>query len=570
MADWGKAAILALAAASAALTAPAAAQSGDWAAGPYLAAREAMRESDFTAAAGYLMSAIIADPGNPWLIESAIAAHVGTGAVLQATPLAERMRDGGWHSQLAQMVLTAAAVDAGDWAAVLAELDAGRGVSPLTDALTRAWVQAGAGDMQAALDAFDSIIESPGMRSFGLYHKALALAFAGDFEGADAILSLPASEGMQRTRRAVMAHAQVLSQLGRGADGLALIDRTFPGNTEPGLAALRASLAAGEAVPWSLVRSPRMGLAESYYSVAGAIVDETDDASVLFHLRTALALDPTHADATLLAAQILERMEQFGLARAAYAGVPADHPAFPLAELGRADALRRSGDIGAAIEVLSALTRNRPEMAAAHGRLGDYLRTETRLSEALSAYDTALALTPAADPGLWRLYYVRGITHFRADDWPAAEADFLAALDLAPDQAAVLNFYGYSLVERGERLDAALDMIERAVRADPQNGAIVDSLGWIYFRLGRLDEAVVQLERAVSLEPGDPVINDHLGDAFWAVGRNREARFQWTRALSYGPDEADAPRIRRKLEIGLDAVLAEEGAPPLEVAGSGG
>lgn len=567
MADWGKAAILALAAA---LAAPAGAQGVDSAAGPYLAAREAMRDNNFTAAAGYLMSAIVADPDNPWLIESAIAAHVGTGAVLQATPLAERMRAGNWQSQLAHMVLTAAAVEADDWAAVLAELDAGRGVSPLTDALTRAWALAGAGDMGAALDAFDGIIATPGMRSFGLYHKALALAFAGDFEGADAILSLPASEGMQRTRRAVMAHAQVLSQLGRGDEGLALIDTTFPNTTEPGLAQLRASLAAGEAVPWSLVRSPRMGLAETYYSVAGAIVDETDDASVLFHLRTALALDPDHVDATLLAAQILERLGQYGLARAAYAAVPVAHPAFPLAELGRAEALRREGDIGAAIEVLSALTRDRPEMAAAHGRLGDYLRAESRLDEALAAYDTALSLTPAADPGRWRLHYVRGVAHFRADDWPAAEADFVAALDLAPDQAAVLNFYGYCLVERGERLDAALDMIERAVRADPQNGAIVDSLGWAYFRLGRFDEAVAQLERAVSLEPGDPVVNDHLGDAFWAVGREREARFQWARALSYGPEEAEAPRIRRKLEIGLDAVLAEDGAPPLEVAGSGG
>jgi len=109
------------------------------------------------------------------------------------------------------------------------------------------------------------------------------------------------------------------------------------------------------------------------------------------------------------------------------------------------------------------------------------------------------------------------------------------------------------------------------VAASPQSGYIVDSLGWVYFRLGRYDEAVVQMERAVELEAVDPVVNDHLGDVYWAVGRKREAQFQWKRALSFiefstSDTEADPDRIRRKLEVGLDVVLEEEGAEPLTVA----
>jgi len=113
-------------------------------------------------------------------------------------------------------------------------------------------------------------------------------------------------------------------------------------------------------------------------------------------------------------------------------------------------------------------------------------------------------------------------------------------------------------------------MIEEAVAGEPDSGAIVDSLGWVLFRLGRHDEAVVHLERAAALEPVDPVINDHLGDAYWAVGRLREADFQWRRALSFGPEEDEAARIRRKIELGLDAVLVEEGSPPLSPADGGG
>jgi tetratricopeptide (TPR) repeat protein len=126
-------------------------------------------------------------------------------------------------------------------------------------------------------------------------------------------------------------------------------------------------------------------------------------------------------------------------------------------------------------------------------------------------------------------------------------------------------------VEKQINLVEALDMIERAVRARPDSGFIVDSLGWVLYRLGRYDEAVAHMERAVELLAVDPVVNDHLGDVYWAVGRKREAEFQWSRALSFSDlsevdGEADPDRMRRKLEIGLDAVLLEEGLELKKVA----
>ena len=147
--------------------------------------------------------------------------------------------------------------------------------------------------------------------------------------------------------------------------------------------------------------------------------------------------------------------------------------------------------------------------------------------------------------------------------------DVRKALELNPDQPQVLNYLGYSLVEKQIKLDEALDMIERAVAARPDSGYIVDSLGWVLYRLGRYEEAVVHMERAAELMPVDPIVNDHLGDVLWAVGRYREAEFQWTRALSFDPEEKDAVRIRRKLEVGLDVVLAEEGAQPLARVANG-
>jgi len=220
-----------------------------------------------------------------------------------------------------------------------------------------------------------------------------------------------------------------------------------------------------------------------------------------------------------------------------------------------------------AIEVLRKLAETHGELPIVHSNLGDTLRRLERWEEAANAYDAAIERFATEQSGQWVIYYMRAITHERQGNWDLAEPDFRKALELNPGQPNVLNYLGYSFVEMKINLDEALAMIEQAAAARPDSGHIVDSLGWVLYRLGRYEEAVVHMERAVELMPVDPIINDHLGDVYWAVGRTTEAHFQWHRALSFEPEDEDASRIRRKLEVGLDQVLEEEGAAPLRVAG---
>jgi tetratricopeptide (TPR) repeat protein len=204
-----------------------------------------------------------------------------------------------------------------------------------------------------------------------------------------------------------------------------------------------------------------------------------------------------------------------------------------------------------------------------HVTLGDLRRQSKDFDAAVRAYDAALALYEDETPAQWFVYYARAISFERLDRWEQAEADFRKALDLNPDHPQVLNYLGYSLVEKRMKLDEALSMIERAVDARPNSGHIVDSLGWVLYRLGRYEDAVPHMERAAELMPVDPVVNDHLGDVLWAVGRYREAEFQWKRALSFidpddVPTDISPDRVRQKLAEGLDAVLEQEGAAPLQ------
>ncbi len=521
---------------------------------------------DFGHGARYFTKGLLSDPGNALLLENAMTSYIALGQVERAIPIAQTIIDFGYQSQIANLMHSIAAVKAGDWDAVFAALEHGRSVGPLVDGLAQAWAHMGKGEMTKALARFDQVVDTQGMEIYGLTHKAYALAVAGDFEGAEEVFSSSGEQGMRYSRRSAVAHAQILSQLGRNDDALAVIDGVLGRQLDPGVAALRANLAAGVAVAYDAVDSPTAGVADIYHVIAGALQGEATDVYTLLYARAATYLAPENTQAVLMTAGLLDDLGQYELANETYAGVARDDPAFHAAELGRAAALQAAGRRDAAIEVLDALARSHADLPVVHATRGDTLRQAKRFEDATDAYTRALDLYDSQDPALWFVHYTRGIAYHQLDDWPAAEADFRASLALQPQQPQVLNYLGYSLVERNEKLDEALAMIETAAAARPDNGAIIDSLGWVMFQLGHYEEAVGHLELAASLEPVDPIINDHLGDGYWAVGRKTEARFQWQRALSLAPDATNADRIRNKLERGLDMVRREEGLDPVQVA----
>ncbi len=540
-------------------------------AGAYLAARQAAFDNDFRSAADFYARALLRDTKNPQILQSALTAYLSLGDLERAAPLARRLRAEGYDDQVGNLALFGAMAEAGDWDGILADLDDGHAVGPLFDGLLRAWALVGKGQMSEALVEFDNVAETRGTQAFGLYHRALALASVGDFEGADAVFSGQDGPSLRLTRRGLVAHAQILGQLDRGAEGAALIEEAFGPDPDPDLAQLRDRLAAGEPTPFTVVRNATDGIAELDYTIASAISGEAADGYTLLYARLVNALRPDHVDGLLLTASMLEQLGNYQLATEVYNKVPRDDPNFHLAELGRAQALRESGRTDAAIEALTQLGKSNPDLAIVQVTLGDLLRSLDRFGEAAPAYERAIALVGEPQPSHWALYFSRGICYERLDAWDKAEADFREALKLSPDQPQVLNYLGYSMVEKGENLDEALGLIERAVEGQPNSGYITDSLGWVLYRLGRYEEAVPHMERAVELLSTDPVVTDHLGDVYWAVGRTREAEFQWKRALSFidsanEPTDADPDRIRRKLAVGLDAVLSEEGAPPLKVA----
>ena len=532
-------------------------------AGAWLAARAASGLGDFRAGAFWYDRALQGDPTNQQLLDGAVLSSIGLGDFPAAADYGRRLGQTGARSQTAFLALTAEQAAKGEFAQLIKDINDGRSIGTVLDKLIVAWAQLGDGKMADALKAFDDLAKTDGLSGLALYHKALALASAGDFEGAEAIFSGQAAGPIEVTRRGIIAHVQILSQLEQSPKALEIIDNTFGTDPDPELDAMRAKLKAGEPLQFDVVRTAQDGMAEVFRSLAEVLGDQADPGFLLLYTRVAAYLRPDLTDAVLTAAQILERQGQMDLAAETFAKVPPEDPLFHVAEMGRADTLIASGKVDAGIEVLQALTRSHADLPAVHMALADALRVQERFADSIPAYDEAIRRIGTPEPRHWALLFARGISHERVGDFAAAEKDLRKSLELSPDQPSVLNYLGYSFVDRGENLEEALSMIQRAVAAEPDSGAITDSLAWAYFRLGRYQDAVEPMERASLLEPVDPIVTDHLGDVYWAVGRKLEARFQWHRALSFDPEEKEAIRIRKKLEVGLDQVLIDEGKPPI-------
>ena len=481
------------------------------------------------------------------------------GDVARAADLAHGLKKQGVSSQNIALAILADHAVKGDYAAILADQAKGDSIGPLMDKLAQAWANVGLGKMTDALALFDQITAKRGLEPFGLYHKALALAQAGDFGGADDILSGRAAGRFNLSKHGLMAHANILSQLEKGPEAAQMLEQNLGG--DPEIAALLPLLRSGQPQALTGLMDAKDGLAESLLGLAAALEQEKDDGFALLHARAALALRPLDSGTILLTAGLYSNLDQPDLASTVYGMIPADAPAFRNAEIGRASAEFDADRPDVAVKILSDLAAAFPKDPDVLLVVGNGQRRVKAYGAAVTAYDAAIALLPQANPNQWPLYFGRGVCHQELGQFDLAEADMRQALKLYPDQADVLNYLGYSLVDRGRNLDEALGMINRAVAQRPDSGFIIDSLAWAYFRLGRYQDALAPMEKASLLEPVDPIVTDHLGDIYWANGRKREAEYQWRRALSYAPTDKDAARIRLKLDQGLDAVLAAEGTP---------
>ena len=500
--------------------------------GPYISARQAMFQSDYEVAAKHFGATLSIDPSNPRILELTMLANALVGDLKNAIPPAETLYSNGNSSLLTNLVLLADYVKREAYEEAIELLNDERIAARLIGLVSAAWVYAGAGNMTESISAFDSIPQkiinvndSRQLSYFIEYHKALAIASTGDFETAGNICETILSSREYITNRSLNSCVRILSQVDRHDDATDALDKLNFGNGK-NIEAMQiiTSLEDGAAIPFTMTGGAADGIAEVFYTLSKEYAGDDGKELSLMYANLAEYLNPDLAEVAILSAELYGDLGQYELAIRSYKRVMRDHPLFITAELGRAEMLNTSNKSNAAIEVIESLSKSHPESHEVYVALGEIQRQLGNYRDAVVAYENALAVHHADDPGRWYTHYVRGICFERMDQWPNAEFEFRKALELNPEEPYVLNYLGYSLVEKRTNLNEALDMIERAVAAKPNSGFIVDSLGWVLYRLGRYHEAIGHMERAAELMPTDVVVNDHLGDV--TLGSRKTQRGQ--------------------------------------------
>lgn len=428
----------------------------------------------------------------------------------------------------------------------------------ITSGLLNAWAVFGSGDRNKAINSLKKLRGPVSYDIFVNYHMALMSDIAGKKQDAEryyskALANRQAGIASPDTyERIINAYASFQSRNNNKEGALKTIqigEQNFSGRNI--FKNMRIQIEKNLPLDM-LVKTPQDGAGEALYNIGTSVKGELSENFSLLYLQLVLALRPQN-DATLYQiASILSQTSSKDKAIDFYKKIAPNSFYSDDAKTNLAFNLADLNDTEGAIKLLGELEQKYPDdQAISLALAGIYLAKTKDYGKAVEVMDHAIAHIPDTKKRDWFLYNIRGMAEERSNLWDKAEADFRKALELSPDQPDVLNYLGYSLIVRNEKLDEALKMVKRAVALSPQNGEIVDSLGWAYFKLGRYDDAVITLEQAIKLKPGEATINDHLGDAYWKVGRKLEATYQWKHALAYNPEPEDIAKIEEKLKVGL-------------------
>lgn len=455
----------------------------------------------------------------------------------------------------------------------------------------RAYDAARAAFGEPATAAQSNAILSTGLQAYGL-------AARGDVEKALALVEPGAATGIARSYLTEMrGHLLVLARRWPEAADLfgAMIAAEGANVSRLRMAAVAAALEAGrtdpayrtKAITWlgsgperdaqleqarrrlqanprldgtglgGLIERPADGLALMFLRVAADLSRERASGPALGFARLSTVLAPDMPETWLATADTLARGDKPALAMEALARVPDLPPWDELALARRAALLMGEARYDEARALLKAPTQAAGAGIDEWARLAEAERRAGDNRAAAVAYDRAIALLPAeVQPQHAQLFFLRGSAHELSGNFAQAEADLRRAVELAPNSPIYLNYLGYSLLDRRLMLAEARGFIARAYKLAPENGAIIDSMGWAEYVTGNYAEAVRLLEMARAAEPADPTVADHLGDALWQAGRRFEARHAWASAAALEPEAKLAAVLARKIDFGLDVALA--------------
>ncbi len=521
----------------------------DTQAGTYLAGWYAQNRQDWGAANKYLDKAIAMDPDNIELQQRAMILSMQAGDANRAIVLARKVLEEDNKNVLALIFISVDQIARQEYDPAIKTLSKmpKNDIADFIRPILAAW----AGAPEKKVDEEALIAAGP----LHAYHALLIADYMGKVKEPERylvnVLNGGGADAHTLEMMADVYSRQGFTEIANKIYEMLITQYEANAVASPRIKELQAKRKDNSLATKHRIQTPSEGAAEAFYNISRIMFTDQSDDSALVFSRIAQYLDPAKDETKILMARMMVRSKHTKEAIDFYKSIQPGSDAYLEAQRSAAELLEEDGDIDGSIAFLEKAYQSDKDVNALI-QIGDVYRRAEKHLDAIKAYDRAEeALGGKVGSDFWHLLYARGMSYERSGNLTKAESDLEGALKFQPNHPYLLNYLGYSWADQGKKLDKALELIAKAAKLKPDDGYIVDSLGWVYYKMGQYNEAAAELEKAVEMVPYDPTINDHLGDAYWRVGRKNEARFQWQRALNHAKENAMKTMLEAKINDGL-------------------
>lgn len=527
--------------------------------GAYLAGRVANIRNDFPAAVEYYKIVLDKKPDSTEINNWVYVLMTATGNLEEASKYAQQEIDHQKFGVMAPLVVASYAFKHDDFARVheILKVKNDKVYHEMVYPFLDAWAYAGENNETAALAELDKIVtKGSDIQTLKHFHKGLVYDYFNKVDEAakefETIINKYPHE-MSFRKLEVISDFYIRRDRAEMSDVLA---KKYVNDSSLSvlLDDIRQRVKNRRSDPKVAIDTVQKGVADVMFNlnVMFRLARLDNMFAVLFN-GMSIYLNPDYDATKISMASVLESNGFYDIANDYYRQVKPDSGYYYVAQTRIVLNQHKANKLNEAKETLGNLIKSYPNDAQLWSEYGNILSSLDDYKGAIEAYEKSLSLIGENDKDNWTIMYALAVVYDQSGNKAKGEEYLLKTLDLSDRDAVVLNYIGYSWLEEGKNTDEAASMILEAYNKYPLDGHIIDSLGWLFYRIGNYSKAVEYLEQASDMNPANSVISDHLGDAYWQVGRKNEARFQWNHALVLKEDAEMLERenVKDKIKNGM-------------------
>lgn len=525
--------------------------------GNYLAGRVAHIRQDYDRAAYYYVKSVEKGMVNEDILGKTYIILTSKGNIKEAVKYANIARQKGDNNSFIDLINAVNEFKSGNYRLsrnVLNNINETT-YKKLISPLFSAWTYVAEGNYTGAMDSLKSLKDKEVEAIYHLHAGMIAEQFDKNNEAEKHYKKIIDDKANDISFRALQIISNFLVRNYKKDEAMSLIGRYYgASNIKEMLSSLNKKIKQSDSSIKPIVKTAELGVGEVFLEIA--LLFKSVPAGYEY-AQIYMAISEyfnSNNDVTKIAmADLFEERFLLDKANTYYDSIKKDSEMYYPAQMKKANNLTSNEKYDEAIVVLKKLLKSNPKNFQILFNLGDALRISDKQEEAIKYYNQAIDAIFYESEKYWPVYYALAVSYDKNNEWLKAEQSLEKALELSNRHPQVLNYLGYSWLKNDINIDKAVSYIVEAYEKEPNDGVIIDSLGWVYFKTGDYTNAIIYLEKASELNPQNAIISDHLGDAYWCGGRKNEAIFQWKQALNQKEEkeELNLKKVKNKIKNGL-------------------